>query len=194
MVEVFKFNKEMEGNTYYLKPIPVMYNGKFTYTPPFSFVTAYTNPGILNVPLHRYISYCIINGELKINIYGNAVHKIMDLGTVTHKLMPINVPKVAKVNVRVQQGFLDLSNSGIVHLDDCDIDYKDKFIIKDTSEYKELIKDISEEQLYQVVSEECHLVISYSTDERIIKEIKNLLSVMTIRMRTMKLKKLKKMI
>ncbi len=189
MVEVFKFNKEMEGNTYYLKPIPIKWNGKFTYTPPFSFVTSYPSGGFGN-PVHRYISYCIINGELKINIYGNAISKIVDI----RQLMPINISKVAKINVRVQQGFLDLSNSGIVHLDDCDIDYKDKFIIKDESEYADLIKNISEEQLYQVASDECHLVLSYSTDHKVINGIKDLLSVMNIRMRTMKLKKLKKMI
>lgn len=191
MVEVFKFNKDMEGNTYYLKPIPIKWNGKFTYTPPFSFITAFPRGGgFPSSPIFRYISYCIINGELKINIYGNAVSKIVD----TRQLMPIDIPKVAKINVRVQQGFLDLSNSGIVHLDDCDIDYKDKFIIKNESEYANLIKDISEEQLYQVVSEECHLVLSYSTDKGVINGINDLLSAMNIRMRSMKIKKLKKCI
>ena len=193
MVDVFKFNQSMEGNTYYLKPIPIKYNGKYTYKPPFSFVTSYAHAfgiGMPSKPLFRHISYCIINGELKINIYGNAVEKIMDLP----KLMPINIPKVAKVNVKVKQGFLDLSDSKIVDLDKCDIDYKDKFIIKDMIEYNDLIKNTSEEQLYQVVSEECNLILSYTKEQNVINGINILLSHIKIQMRKMKIKKLKECI
>ena len=192
MVDVFKFNKDMEGNTYYLKPVPIRWNGKMSYASPFCFPISYPSNGVgfQGIPLYRYINYCIINGELKINVYGNAVLKIMDL----KELIPINNHKVAKVNVKVKQGFLDLSDSKIVDLDDCDIDYKDKFIIKDAWEYGDLVKDISEEQLYQVVSEECHLVLSYSKEQKVINGIKDLLSSMNIRMRTMKIKKLKECI
>ena len=78
MVDIFKFNKEMEGNTYYLKPIPIKYNGKFTYTPPFSFVTAYPS-GFGDRPLYRFISYCIINGELKITNLNNNFEFIQEV-------------------------------------------------------------------------------------------------------------------
>ncbi len=189
MVDVFKLNKDMVGNTYYIKPIPIKYNGKFTYVPPFHFMTSWPTSGFGN-PIFRYFNYHIINGELKLNIYGNAIDKILDI----NKLVPINVPKVAKINIRIEEGYLDLSNSRVVHLDDCDIDYKDKFVINDQSEYDELVKNISEEQLYQVVYEECQLVLSYSTEQNVIKGIKDLLSSMSIRMRTMKIKKIKKCI
>lgn len=185
MVDVFKLNKDMVGNTYYIKPIPIKYNGKFTYIPPFHFMTSWPTSGFGN-PIFRYFSYHIINGELKLNIYGNAVDKILDI----NKLVPITVPKVAKINVRVEQGFLDLSNSRVVHLDDCDINYKDKFIIENQSQYDELVKDISEEQLYQVVCDECRLVLSYSDEPRIIKGINDLLSSMIVRLRGFKIKRL----
>ena len=189
MIEVFKFNKEMEGNTYYLKPIPITWNGKMSYEPPFNFITSDLTSGF-GVPLHRYISYCIINGELKINVYGNAVLKIMDL----KELIPINNHKVARVNVKVRQGFMDLSDSKIIDLDVCDIDYKDKFIIKDAWEYGDLIKNVSEEQLYQVACDECNLILSYSKEQKVIDGIKELLTFINIRLRGMKIKKIKECI
>lgn len=184
MVGVFKLNKTMVGDTYYLKPIPVRLNGKITYSPAFTFMTSFLNG--VHSPLFRHVSYCIVNGELNISIYGNELFKLMDIT----RLSPINTSKVLKINVRENQGFLDISDSNIIDLNDCDMDYKNKFIISNQHEYDELIKNISEEQLYQVAYEECHIVLSYTKEQEVRNNIQTLLSFINVRLRGLKIKKL----
>jgi hypothetical protein len=189
MVEVFKLNKEMVGKTYYLKPIPIMYNGKLTYEPPFSFVTAYSTSGF-GPPIRKYFSYCIVDGELKLLVYGNALFKTMDI----RELIPVNNPNVVELKIKMTEGFMDLSLSKIVSLDKLDLENKEKFIINIQSEYDSMVKNIDEGQLYQVVTDECHLVLSYTNDKQVVSGIKDLLSSMYIRMRELKIRKIKKSI
>ena len=128
MVEVFKFNHEKVGETYYIRPIPIMWEKRLSFSPIFSFYVSSVSGFI---PPQKYISYFIINGELKLHVYGNAIKKHIDL----EKFVPITKDNVLRVNVASNQGFLDLSDCKIKKLERCDIDYKEKYMIKNVVQY-----------------------------------------------------------
>ena len=193
MVEVFKFNSDMNGKTFYFKPIPIKWEGKFTYVIPIQMLWSMYNYR----PSYKYFNYFIINGELKLHIYGKIVFEqikkyLYDKDGMA--LNRINSNNVIQFKVNNKRGYLDLGDNEVISLDDCDIENKSKYVINTQPQYDELIKDIDLGQLYQVIYEECNTTLSYTEEPIVIREVTKLRDEMNLKLRSSKLIKLKEMI